>query len=197
MNKFQAMKGKVIVDVLEEENQTSSGLHIVRKSNKNPLRGHVMSVGRDRIAPKRTFKAPCKIGDVVHYKKGTSFQINSQFEKRKMSVIYFGDIVGVQRGEDLLASYDNVVVQVFYKDTSDTIIIPEVLQKRMASFVGNVTSVGPEYNERWDPTLNRGDIILFPRDEGFPIVIGDEAYYSLYPEHIKGKINQEDVGGLI
>lgn len=187
--RYQATQGKVIVEVLEQENITGSGLYLVRNNKQRPLRGRVISVGRDRVGPKnRIFKAPCKVGDIVHYKKGTAFRITSRFSDQWLSTVYFGDIKGIQRGDYLHATYDNIIVQVFYKDTSDLIYIPDKFQKRISAFVGYVKSIGPDYPHEL-LGLNAGDAILFPRDEGFPIVIKDEVFHSLYPEHVKARVD--------
>lgn len=188
MKKYQATEGKVIVEILEEDGITSSGLHVVRSSKKRPLKGRVLSVGRDRRGYKRIFKSPCEVGDIVHYKKGATFRINSRFEGSAQAAVYFGDIVGVVGRSGLKATYDNLVVKVFYKDTSDVIYIPDTAKKEVSAFVGVVLSIGPEYPAT-ALNIKVGDFVLFPRNEGFQIIIDDEVFHSLYPKHVRAKVD--------
>lgn len=185
--KIQALIGKVVVEVLDEDNRTASGLYVARSGKERPLRGRVLSCGRDKHYKDIIFKCPCKTGDVIHYKRFTSQQINSRFDGMRISTVYFGDIVAVERDNQLIATDENVIVQVFYKDTSSVIYIPDKFRSQISCFLGYVHSVGENYPNK----LTIGEKIIFPRSEGFPIMFKEVVYHSLYPEHVKAKISDE------
>ena len=84
----------------------------------------------------------------------------------------------------LKASFDNVIVKVIYEDKPGLIYIPEKFEKQVKSFTGEVVSIGPLFKH----DLKVGDLVLFPRNEGFLIAVGDQEYYSLRESWVLAKI---------
>jgi co-chaperonin GroES (HSP10) len=83
---------------------------------------------------------------------------------------------------------DTILVRVLYQSTvgSGRIIVPDQAKKRIASYIGEVVSIGPEF----PLDLNLGDKVLFPRAEGVAVV-GDkgELLASLKPERVLAIVN--------
>lgn len=85
----------------------------------------------------------------------------------------------------LKATWDNVIVEVLYKDKvheASRIFIPEEAKKRHAGFRGKVVSVGPD--DKYG--LKGGERVIFSRGEGKPIYHEDKEYMMLKPERIMG-----------
>jgi len=57
--------GYILIEPLEKEVKTSSGIYLPDTASEKPQKGKVLAVGADEI--KKT--SPCKKGDVVIYKK--------------------------------------------------------------------------------------------------------------------------------
>lgn len=73
------------------------------------------------------------------------------------------------------ATGSNILVKVIYKETSETIIIPDTSKKQHQAFYGRVIAVGPDY--LYDVVVD--DKVVFQRGEGFKIFVGDEEYLAL------------------
>lgn len=62
--------GYIVIEPLEAEEKTSSGIYLPDSASEKPLQGKVLAVGDDEVTDsgaKR--KCPVKVGDVVIYKK--------------------------------------------------------------------------------------------------------------------------------
>lgn len=86
----------------------------------------------------------------------------------------------------LKATFDNVILKALYQDTAEnsTLIIPDTYKKRLAAYVGEVVSVGPNHYYGLKP----GDRILFPRGEGIPVMFKDQEYLSLQEKWVLAKL---------
>ena len=62
--------GYLLIEPLEAETKTASGIYLPDSAGEKPQKGKVLSVGEDEITDSGTKrKAPCKAGDIVIYKK--------------------------------------------------------------------------------------------------------------------------------
>ncbi len=62
--------GYIVIEPLEAEEKTSSGIYLPDSASEKPQQGRVLAVGDDEITDsgaKR--KSPSKVGDIVIYKK--------------------------------------------------------------------------------------------------------------------------------
>lgn len=70
MLKFKPTAGYIIIEPLEKETKTSSGIYLPDSAGEKPQKGKVLAVGASEITEKGTKKnSPVKKGDVVIYKK--------------------------------------------------------------------------------------------------------------------------------
>lgn len=62
--------GHLIIEQVESETKTASGIYLPEKSADKPQKGTVLAVGSDEVTDHGTVKkSPVKVGDVVIYKK--------------------------------------------------------------------------------------------------------------------------------
>ena len=62
--------GYLIVEPLEAETKTTSGIYLPESAGEKPQKGRVLAVGPDELTEKGTKRtSPAKVGDVVVYKK--------------------------------------------------------------------------------------------------------------------------------
>ena len=188
MNK--SLRGRVIVEIIPLSHTRKSGLVILnRKEISN--RGKVLSVGdNSQTAKGKPILAPCKEGQVIHYKKYKPMfqEFTQEGMKKGICSIWFEDIVCIE-DLGLRATYDNVIIKCLSKAlTSDKIIIPEHQDTMEESFIGSVVAIGPDYP---DPSLKVGDKIIYPRFEGIKIIYKDMEFLKLKELWCLAKIGGE------
>jgi chaperonin GroES len=62
--------GYILIEPLEAQTQTASGIYLPDNAGEKPLKGKVLAVGASEITEKGTKKgSPCKVGDIIIYKK--------------------------------------------------------------------------------------------------------------------------------
>lgn len=62
--------GYLIIEPLEKESQTASGIYLPTGAGDKPQKGKVLAVGADEVTDSGAVKkAPAKVGDLVIYKK--------------------------------------------------------------------------------------------------------------------------------
>lgn len=68
--KLKPAAGYLLIEPLEAETQTASGIYLPDSAGEKPQKGRVLSVGPDEITDSgQKKKSPVKKGDVVIYKK--------------------------------------------------------------------------------------------------------------------------------
>lgn len=86
--------GYVLVEPLEAETKTPSGIVLPESHEEKPQQGKVLAVGSDEITESgKTIKSPCKVGDTVVYKKwgGNEYEVNN----KELLFIKFDDILAI------------------------------------------------------------------------------------------------------
>lgn len=86
--------GCLLVEPEEAMKQTSSGIVLPESHDEKPQKGKVLAVGGNEILDSgKSRKAPCKIGDVVVYKKwgGSEYKV----EDKELMFIKFEDILAI------------------------------------------------------------------------------------------------------
>lgn len=62
--------GYIVIEPLEAETKTSTGIYLPESAGEKPQKGRVIAIGEDEVNEKGVkIKSPAKLGDVVVYKK--------------------------------------------------------------------------------------------------------------------------------
>ena len=82
--------GYLILEPVEKETKTASGIYLPDNAGEKPQKGKVLAVGEDV----KDYKKPCKVGDTVIYKKwgGNEVKINGV----EYLFVKFEDILAVE-----------------------------------------------------------------------------------------------------
>jgi len=94
--RLQPTAGYLVIEPLEAQTKTDSGIYLPESSGEKPQKGRVVAVGADEITEHGTKKSsPAKKGEVVIYKKwgGTEVKI----EGRELLFAKFEDILAVEK----------------------------------------------------------------------------------------------------
>lgn len=86
--------GYLVIEPLEAEEKTSSGIYLPDNAGEKPQQGKVLAVGPEEVTDsgaKRT--APAKVGDVVIYKKWGGNEV--KLEGREYLFSKFEDILAI------------------------------------------------------------------------------------------------------
>ena len=89
--------GYILIDQEESVKKTASGIVLPESHDEKPQKGKVLAVGANikcDCDDKCNCKAPCKVGDVVVYKKwgGNEYKI----EEKEYLFIKFEDILAIE-----------------------------------------------------------------------------------------------------
>lgn len=180
---LQPLRGKVLVEVLNDSDRTESGLYISGVKDEVPHRGKVIEIGlpyRDKNGEHMWGFQP---GHILHYKR--TWDQN----KVKHYILRREQIYAVEYNGEAYAFGDYVIVKRVYTGRigDSTLIIPEGfgVQSNDIEFYGDVISVGRE--NRMD--INVGDRILYQRNEGSSVRIPmKEELWSIKPRAILAKM---------
>lgn len=82
--------GYVLIEPLEKEVKTSSGIYLPENAGEKPQKGNVLAVGDDT----KDVKKPCSPGDSVLYKKWGGNEI--KIEGKEYLFVKFEDILAVE-----------------------------------------------------------------------------------------------------
>ena len=86
--------GYLLLEPEEAVTETSSGIVLPESHDEKPQRGKILAIGDEEILDSgKARKAPCKVGDVVVYKKwgGNEYKVDN----KELLFIKFEDILGV------------------------------------------------------------------------------------------------------
>ena len=78
MTKFKPLSDRLVVEPIEQEEVTPSGIVLPESAKEKPQRGNVLAVGPGRIEDGKRIEMDVAKGDVVIYGKysGTEFKLN-------------------------------------------------------------------------------------------------------------------------
>ena len=82
--------GYLLIEPLEKETKTSSGIYLPDNAGEKPQKGTVLAVGDDT----KDFKKPCKAGDTVLYKKWGGNEV--KIDGVEYLFVKFDDVLAVQ-----------------------------------------------------------------------------------------------------
>lgn len=96
VSNLQPAAGYLLIEPLEAETMTSSGIYLPDSAGEKPQKGKVLAVGGDELmdsGSKR--KSPVKAGDVVIYKKWGGNEV--KIEGKEYLFAKFEDVLAVER----------------------------------------------------------------------------------------------------
>lgn len=95
--KLKPTAGYVIIEPLEAETKTSSGIYLPDTAGEKPQKGRVLAVGAPEIAEKGIKKtSPCKVGETVIYKKWGGNEV--KIGNTEYLFVKFEDILAIENG---------------------------------------------------------------------------------------------------
>jgi len=91
---IKPLMGYILVEPLEAESKTASGIFLPDSAKEKPAQGKVLSIGDDFILPNgQILKAPVMIGQKVVYKKwgGDEIKVNGV----ELKLVKFDDLMAI------------------------------------------------------------------------------------------------------
>lgn len=93
---FKPTAGYLLIEPLEAETKTASGIYLPDTASEKPLKGKVLAVGADEITDSGAKRsAPVKAGDLVIYKKWGGNEV--KIEGKEYLFAKFEDILAVEK----------------------------------------------------------------------------------------------------
>ncbi len=87
--------GNVLLEPEEALKKTASGIVLPETVNsEKPQRGKVLAIGASEVTDGGVKEAPCKIGDMVYYKKWGGNEL--KIENKEYLLVKFDDILAVE-----------------------------------------------------------------------------------------------------
>ena len=97
MTNFQPAAGYILVEPVELEKKTASGIYLPDSHDEKPQQAKVLSVGPDEVTDSGAKRpAPCKKGDVIIYKKWGGNEVKlGVANKDEVLFIEFKDVLAI------------------------------------------------------------------------------------------------------
>lgn len=93
--KLTPTAGYLLIEPLEAERKTASGIVLPETHEEKPQKGKVLAVGGAEVTDSGTKKAsPCTIGDTVVYKQWGGNEI--KYEGKDYLIVKFEDILAIE-----------------------------------------------------------------------------------------------------
>jgi len=87
--------GYILIEPLEKEVKTSSGIYLPDSASEKPQKGKVLAVGSSEITEKGIKKAsPVKVGDTVIYKKWGGNDV--KIDNKEYLFVKFEDVLAIE-----------------------------------------------------------------------------------------------------
>ena len=87
--------GYLLIEPLGAETKTSSGIYLPDNAGEKPSKGKILAIGADEVTEHGVKReAPCKVGDVVIYKKWGGNEV--KIEGKEYLFAKFEDILAVE-----------------------------------------------------------------------------------------------------
>jgi len=91
---MKPLKGRIIIEKVEDEERTESGLYLAHDKIKQ-WRGLVIACGGDWVKDGKLYRSPCSSGDMI-YLKGKSHKVY-----KDLVLVWFDQVIGVVPKEEL------------------------------------------------------------------------------------------------
>lgn len=86
--------GYILIEPLEAETKTASGIYLPDSSSEKPQKGKVIAIGESIFDNGHEIKSPASVGEVVFYKKWGGNEV--KIEGREYLFVKFEDILAVE-----------------------------------------------------------------------------------------------------
>lgn len=86
--------GYLVIEPLEKEVKTASGIYLPENSSEKPQMGKVIAVGSKTYSENHEVESPAKVGETVLYKKWGGNEV--KVEGKDYIFVKFEDILAVQ-----------------------------------------------------------------------------------------------------
>lgn len=87
--KLKPTAGYLLIEPLEKESKTASGIYLPDSAGEKPQKGKVLAIGADL----KDQKKPCKVGDAVIYKKWGGNEV--KIDNKEYLFVKFDDILAI------------------------------------------------------------------------------------------------------
>ena len=89
--------GYLLIEPLEAETKTSSGIYLPDSAGEKPQKGKVLAVGSAEVTEKGTKRtSPCKVGQKVIYKKWGGNEV--KIGNTEYLFVKFEDVLAIENG---------------------------------------------------------------------------------------------------
>lgn len=93
--KLKPTAGYILIEPLEKEVKTSSGIYLPDSASEKPQKGKVLAVGAAETTDKGIKRdSPVKVGDVVIYKKWGGNEV--KIDNKEYLFVKFEDILAIE-----------------------------------------------------------------------------------------------------
>jgi len=92
-NNLRPLADRLIVEAIEQEETTASGLYIPETAKEKPQQGNVLAVGPGRTEDGKTIKMDVKVGDKVLFAKYAGTEV--KMDGKKLLIMKEADILAV------------------------------------------------------------------------------------------------------
>lgn len=181
------LRGKILVEILQDSKRTKSGLWISDKVNEEvPHRGLVITIGKPYIDKKNIEKKwGFQEGHIVHYKR------NWDGGKEKYQILRRDMIYAIEHEDKSYAIGEYIIIKKINETGSGFIFVPSHFESEVAKEIsyGEVISVGKEDKMG----INAGDKIMYYKNEGLAVRIPlQEELWSLKPRAILARVQMKN-----
>lgn len=180
---LQPLRGKVLVEVLDDAKRTESGLYIANTAQEIPHRGKVIAMGapfRDR--KNREYAWGFHPGHIVHFKR--------VWDQNKVShyILKREQIFAVECDDKAFAIREYIIVKKLQDASSGKIFVPSHFETEVAKEISYAEVVSVGRDDKLG--LSVGDKIAYYKNEGLAVRIPlQDELWSLKARAILGLIN--------
>lgn len=91
---LQPTAGYILIEPLEAEEKTASGIYLPDSASEKPQKGKVLAIGDPEITDSGTKRnSPAKIGDIIVYKKWGGSEV--KIDGKELLFAKFDDILAI------------------------------------------------------------------------------------------------------
>ncbi len=92
--KIKPTAGYVLIEPLDAETKTASGIYLPDNASEKPQKGKVIAVGASILSEGNEIKSPVKLGNIVFYKKWGGNEV--KIEGKEYLFVKFEDILAIE-----------------------------------------------------------------------------------------------------
>ncbi len=179
---LQPLRGKVLVEVLDDTLRTESGLYLAGIKEEVPHRGRVISMGAPfRDNKRREFPWGFQEGHIVHFKRSWDFN------KVKHYVLRRDMIYAIEHEDIAYAIGEYIIVKKLNQILTGLILLPQNCEVDVAKQTQQVEVVSVGRESKLGVEI--GDKLLIFKNEGLSVRIPlQEELWSLKSRAILAKI---------